>query len=78
MRSYSIYTVIFYSQSVAVGKGISVNITSYLLAMLNAASLFGRLIPNYAADTVGTLNILIAACGVAAVSAVLLVLHMLI
>jgi predicted MFS family arabinose efflux permease len=33
------------------------NLAAYLLAIVNAGSLFGRLIPNYMADKVGPLNI---------------------
>jgi hypothetical protein len=37
------------------------------LSILNALSLFGRLLPNIVAQRVGPLNILIAACGIAGV-----------
>ena len=43
-------------------KGISPNITFYLLAILNAASVFGRISPNFVADYLGNLNLMIFMC----------------
>jgi hypothetical protein len=43
-------------------KGISGNITFYLLAILNAASVFGRISPNFVADYLGNLNLMITMC----------------
>ncbi|KAI9758540.1 MAG: Altered inheritance of mitochondria protein 24, mitochondrial [Chaenotheca gracillima] len=39
--------------------GMSPNLAGYLLPMLNAASLFGRIIPGYIADRVGRFNVMI-------------------
>jgi len=36
--------------------GVSLHLSSYLLAILNGCSVFGRIIPNYFADSIGTLN----------------------
>lgn len=43
-------------------SGISPNITLYLLAILNAASVFGRISPNFFADYIGNLNLMIFMC----------------
>lgn len=43
-------------------KNISPNITLYLLAILNAASVIGRIFPNILADYVGSLNLLLFMC----------------
>ncbi|KDQ61330.1 hypothetical protein JAAARDRAFT_30747 [Jaapia argillacea MUCL 33604] len=57
-----LYLPFFYLQSYALLKGIDQNLAFYSLTILNAASLFGRVVPNYLADGFGTLNILIPAC----------------
>ena len=55
-----LYTPIFYIQSYAIDKGITdQNLGFYLLPFLNAASIFGRIGPNFFADKTGPLNILI-------------------
>lgn len=42
--------------------GVSPNVTQYALAILNGASIFGRIIPNWLADTYGPLTILTPQC----------------
>lgn len=39
--------------------GTSADFAFYLLAVLNAASFFGRIVPNFLADRIGALNVLI-------------------
>ncbi|GAA5879950.1 hypothetical protein JCM3774_005688 [Rhodotorula dairenensis] len=56
-----LYTPIFYSEQYALFHHVSDNIAFYSLAMLNAASVFGRTVPNYFADMYGPLNLLIPA-----------------
>ncbi|TKA52598.1 hypothetical protein B0A53_04608 [Rhodotorula sp. CCFEE 5036] len=56
-----LYTPIFYSEQYALFHHVSDNIAFYSLAMLNAASVLGRTIPNYFADSYGPLNLLIPA-----------------
>ncbi|POY76555.1 hypothetical protein BMF94_0396 [Rhodotorula taiwanensis] len=56
-----LYTPIFYSEQYALFHNVSHNIAFYSLAMLNAASVIGRTIPNYFADSYGPLNLLIPA-----------------
>lgn len=55
-----IYVPFFYIQSYAIQTGIMTpDLGFYLLSVLNAASTFGRLIPNYVADRVGPFNVMI-------------------
>ncbi|RMD39161.1 hypothetical protein DV735_g5968, partial [Chaetothyriales sp. CBS 134920] len=54
------YGPIYYIQSYALAKHITTsNLAFYLLPMLNAASVFGRVFPNFIADYIGPLNVLI-------------------
>ncbi|EPQ56604.1 MFS general substrate transporter [Gloeophyllum trabeum ATCC 11539] len=64
---FGIYLPFFFLQQYAIQQGISENIAFYSLAFLNAASLFGRVVPNFVADYVGPLNVLIPACFVTSV-----------
>jgi predicted MFS family arabinose efflux permease len=62
-----LYTPFFYVQSYVIEDGImNVNTAFYMLSVLNAASIFGRIIPGLVADKVGPFNIVIpgtiAAC----------------
>lgn len=51
------FTPIFYLAVYAVQKGVDVTLASYLLAILNGASTFGRVIPGLFADKFGRLNV---------------------
>ena len=54
------YTPIFYIQVYAIQEKImSENLAFYLLPILNSASIFGRVLPNFLADKTGPLNMLI-------------------
>jgi MFS family permease len=54
------YIPLFYLQTYAIQRGYTdENLGFYLLAILNAGSTFGRIIPNFIADKAGTLNILV-------------------
>lgn len=53
---------LFYLQTCAFAKGTDSNLAFYFLAILNAAPVFGRAIPNYMADKIGPLNVMIPAC----------------
>lgn len=61
-----LYVPFFYTQSYAVSTGImSPDLAQYLFSILNAASIFGRIIPNFVADYIGPFNVIIpctAAC----------------
>lgn len=50
----------FYLPSYAVSHGMSPQLASYIVAILNAASFFGRVIPGIMGDKWGRLNILFA------------------
>lgn len=51
------FTPLFYIPTYAVSKGVDATFASYLLAIINAASTFGRVIPGVLADKFGRLNI---------------------
>ena len=57
------------SQVFASTHGISKTLTFYTLAILNAASVFGRVSPNFLADKFGSLNLMTIACFAAGVIA---------
>ena len=52
------YEPLFYVPTYAVKRGMNATLASYLLAILNAASTFGRIIPGILADKFGRLNVL--------------------
>lgn len=39
--------------------GVGQNLSFYCLAILNAASMFGRVLPNFVADYLGPMNMLV-------------------
>ncbi|QRV86674.1 major facilitator superfamily transporter [Ceratobasidium sp. AG-Ba] len=49
----------FYLQLFSITHGLDHNLAFYSLAILNAASVFGRTVPNFVADKYGPLNLLI-------------------
>ncbi|GAA5853637.1 hypothetical protein JCM5353_004829 [Sporobolomyces roseus] len=59
---WGMYSPYFYIQDYAIENGVSRNLAFYALSILNAASVFGRIIPNWLADTYGPLTILIPNC----------------
>jgi MFS family permease len=65
------YDPIYYIQPYAINSGITdENLGFYLLPILNAASIAGRILPNFLTDKVGPFNILVPAsliCGVLAI-----------
>ncbi|QRV97283.1 major facilitator superfamily transporter [Ceratobasidium sp. AG-Ba] len=54
-----LFLPIFYIQLFSVVHGLDRNLAFYSLAILNAASIFGRTIPNFVADKFGAFNLLI-------------------
>lgn len=52
-----LFSLLFYIPTYAVSRGIDTTLASYLLAIVNAASTFGRIIPGFLADKYGRLNI---------------------
>ncbi|CAK1357395.1 putative transporter MCH4 [Cercospora beticola] len=62
------YIPFFYIQTFSADKGITgATLAFYMLPVLNAASVFGRIIPNFFADKTGPLNMLIPTSALAAV-----------
>ncbi|GAA5913172.1 MCT family MFS transporter [Sporobolomyces salmoneus] len=59
---WGMYSPYFYIQDYAIEHGVSRNLAFYALSILNAASVFGRIIPNWLADTYGPLTVLIPNC----------------
>jgi MFS family permease len=47
--------------------GVSAHLAAYLLPILNAASVFGRIIPGWMGDRLGRFNVMIVMCSLAAV-----------
>jgi MFS family permease len=56
-----LFTPFFYLPTYAIDHGMSTQLASYLVSILNGASFFGRVIPGIMADKVGRLNMMIAA-----------------
>lgn len=54
-----LYVPIFYIESFASHVGFSQNLTGYMVSILSAGSVFGRLLPNFIADKIGPINTLI-------------------
>ena len=46
----------------AISLGMSINLSNYLVSLLNVGSIFGRIFPGWAADKLGRYNIQIAMC----------------
>ena len=53
-----IFTPLFYIPTYAVSRGVDRTLASYLLAIVNGASTFGRVIPGVMADRLGAVNVL--------------------
>ncbi|KAK4541119.1 hypothetical protein LTR36_008344 [Oleoguttula mirabilis] len=54
---FGMFTPLFFLPTYAVSRGMPATLASYLLAVVNAASTFGRIIPGILADRFGRLNI---------------------
>lgn len=66
----SFYTPVYYIQLYAIETGLAdLELAFYLLPILNAASVPGRIIPNFVADYVGAMTILIPAAFVSGIMA---------
>ncbi|KAF4977212.1 hypothetical protein FZEAL_6240 [Fusarium zealandicum] len=60
--SFGMFVPINYLPSQALYAGVDPNFVQYLIPILNAASLFGRIISGYLGDKVGRYNIFIVVC----------------
>lgn len=67
MGFIGLYVPMFYIQTYALTRRITcdTNYAFYLLSILNAGSFFGRILPNFLADKIGALNMLVP-CTIAA------------
>ncbi|KAK6865361.1 hypothetical protein PG995_001889 [Apiospora arundinis] len=60
--SIGMFVPLFYLPTYAVARGVEPTMAGYLLAILNATSTFGRVIPGVLADKYGRLNALVMGC----------------
>ncbi|KAK8125900.1 MFS general substrate transporter [Apiospora kogelbergensis] len=60
--SIGMFVPLFYLPTYAVTRGVETTMAGYLLAILNATSTFGRVIPGVLADKYGRLNALVMGC----------------
>ncbi|KAK2016346.1 major facilitator superfamily transporter [Colletotrichum eremochloae] len=58
----SVYVPFFYVDAYAIRLGVNPETSFYLLSAMNAASLFGRLAPNWLADKYGGITIMLPGC----------------
>jgi MFS family permease len=58
---FGLFTPFFYLPSYAVSRGMSAELASFLIAILNATSFFGRVIPGVLGDKFGRVNIFFVA-----------------
>ena len=65
--SWGFFFPFFYLQVFAETHGISQKLVFYTLAILNGASVFGRVTPNFLADKYGSLNLMIVGSAAAGV-----------
>lgn len=56
-----VFMPFFYLPSLAISKGMSTQLSSYIVSILNGASFFGRVIPGVLGDKLGRLNAFAAA-----------------
>lgn len=68
IATLGLFVPVFYVSSYAIDHGVSPQMPFYLLAALNGASLFGRVIPSYLADRYGHYNVAIIATLASAVA----------
>lgn len=59
VASLGMYFPAFYIQLFARTHGLEANLSFYSLAIMNAASVFGRVLPNWAADRWGKLEVFV-------------------
>ncbi|KAF1841859.1 MFS general substrate transporter [Cucurbitaria berberidis CBS 394.84] len=64
---FGLFIPINFIEVQAIANGMSVRLAGYLLAVLNAASIFGRIIPGALADKVGKFNMQALWCSVAGI-----------
>lgn len=55
---WGVFTPFFYIEEYAVLQGMSADLASYMLSIINAASIFGRILPGFPADRFGNFAVL--------------------
>ncbi|KAF7557994.1 hypothetical protein G7Z17_g280 [Cylindrodendrum hubeiense] len=60
--SYGFFAILNYLPVQAISVGMDPNLVQYLLPILNAASLFGRLFSGFLGDKIGRYNVVIVVC----------------
>ncbi|TDZ39635.1 MFS transporter asaE [Colletotrichum spinosum] len=58
----SVYVPFFYVDAYAIRLGVGEDTSFYVLSAMNAASLFGRLAPNWLADKYGGMSVMLPCC----------------
>ncbi|GAA94859.1 uncharacterized protein L969DRAFT_26521 [Mixia osmundae IAM 14324] len=61
---WGIFFPFFFVEIFSLDKGIDQNLSFYTLAILNSASTFGRVLPNFTADKIGAYNMMIPSVGI--------------
>ncbi|KAF2159683.1 hypothetical protein M409DRAFT_29845 [Zasmidium cellare ATCC 36951] len=64
---FGFFAPFFYVSTYAITLGVSESFSIYLIAILNAASSFGRILPGFIADRVGHFNILVTSMFLSAI-----------
>ncbi|TCD63145.1 hypothetical protein EIP91_005904 [Steccherinum ochraceum] len=62
-----LFNPLFFSETFAIVRGYSPNISLYAVSILNAGAFFGRLLPGIFADRFGTVNVMAIFCTMAGV-----------
>ncbi|XMA13951.1 hypothetical protein WAI453_006742 [Rhynchosporium graminicola] len=58
-----LFSPFFYITSWTIGLGLDTNMAFYMVSIINAASLFGRILPGLWADRIGAYNIMVISAG---------------
>jgi MFS family permease len=67
VSSGGMFPVFSFVTAVANGRGMSLDLAQYLVSILNAASVFGRILPGVLGDKVGRFNIMTIFCTMTAI-----------
>lgn len=69
-----LYAPFFYVESFAIRYSITdTNLAFYTLAIINSASVFGRILPNFVANRTGPFNVIVPACIISGIIALCLI-----
>jgi MFS family permease len=62
-----LFSPFFYITTYTISLGLDASMAFYMISIINATSLFGRILPGFFADRVGPFNVLICAAGVSGI-----------